>query len=126
MTARDKMWHIWTTMPVPDPSVDVVRSVSEGANIWIAASDGDLGRVRFLLEHGDVVPTSADAARYTPIHAAASYAKHDVLYVFTWMLTEVAFYYHIRTSHNLLATCVMKTAIRHFFLQRMCLRHSCL
>ncbi|KAH9037874.1 ankyrin [Lactarius pseudohatsudake] len=44
-------------------------------NIWVAAGDGDLGRVR-------VSPTSPnvpDSFTYTPMHAAASYGHLDVL-----------------------------------------------
>ncbi len=48
------------------------------ANIWIAASDGDLGRVSELVESG-ISPNAFDENTYTPIHAAASYGHIDVL-----------------------------------------------
>ena len=69
-------------MPVRAPSnEELVRRIADGPNVWIAAGDGDIERVRFLLDNGDMTPTSADAARYTPIHAAASYARHDMMCV---------------------------------------------
>ncbi|KAG2076703.1 hypothetical protein BDR04DRAFT_1003113 [Suillus decipiens] len=54
-------------MPVP-------ARVQPGKNIWIAAGDGDLVRVR--------VPTSPNAPdefTYTPMHAAASYGQLETL-----------------------------------------------
>ncbi|EIN04807.1 ankyrin [Punctularia strigosozonata HHB-11173 SS5] len=43
-------------------------------NIWVAAGDGDLVRVRVT-----VSPNAPDANTYTPMHAAASYGHTDVL-----------------------------------------------
>ncbi|WFD31631.1 hypothetical protein MSPP1_002670 [Malassezia sp. CBS 17886] len=59
-----------------------VRADSEGGgapNIWIAAGEGDLGRVTELLEGDVATPTSKDPAGYTPVHAAASYGHLDML-----------------------------------------------
>ncbi|KAG9050096.1 hypothetical protein FS837_007619 [Tulasnella sp. UAMH 9824] len=47
-------------------------------NIWVAAGDGDLGRVQELLDEG-ISPNAADENTYTPMHAAASYAHIPVL-----------------------------------------------
>lgn len=48
-------------------------------NIWVAAGDGDLGRVRELIEHQSTPPNVPDSFTYTPMHAAASYGHLDVL-----------------------------------------------
>ncbi|KAI9440043.1 ankyrin [Lactarius indigo] len=48
-------------------------------NIWVAAGDGDLGRVRELIEHQSTSPNVPDSFTYTPMHAAASYGHLDVL-----------------------------------------------
>ncbi|KAH9031074.1 ankyrin [Lactarius hengduanensis] len=48
-------------------------------NIWVAAGDGDLGRVRELIEHQSTSPNVPDPFTYTPMHAAASYGHLDVL-----------------------------------------------
>ncbi|WFD40460.1 uncharacterized protein MJAP1_003446 [Malassezia japonica] len=67
-------------MPAPVPSQEeIAAKVREGPNVWIAAGDGDLDRVKLLLEHGGVTPTSADFSKYTPIHAAASYGRAELL-----------------------------------------------
>ncbi|WFC99581.1 hypothetical protein MYAM1_002326 [Malassezia yamatoensis] len=58
---------------------EIAQRLQSGPNIWIAVADGDMDRVKFLLEHGNVTPTSKDMAEYTPIHAAASYSQHDLL-----------------------------------------------
>lgn len=50
----------------------------ERKNIWVAASDGDLGRVKELIEAG-IPPTIADENSYTPLHAAASWGRLEVL-----------------------------------------------
>ena len=54
---------------------------SSGANIWVAASDGDQARVQYLIEHDGLLPTSKDASGYTPLHAAVSYDHSNLLYV---------------------------------------------
>lgn len=69
-------------MPVPEKNEkDLVTEGDQGSNIWVSAADGDMERVQYLLEHGGGTPTSKDSVEYTPLHAAASYAKHEVLYV---------------------------------------------
>jgi len=69
-------------MPVPEENrTALVAEVEQGSNIWVAAADGDMERVQFLLKHGGVTPTSKDSVEYTPIHAAASYARQEVLCV---------------------------------------------
>lgn len=55
------------------------RNFDPNANIWIAASDGDIRRVRQLLAEGKVTPNSADNNGYTPMHAAASYGHVELL-----------------------------------------------
>ncbi|GAA93947.1 uncharacterized protein L969DRAFT_92147 [Mixia osmundae IAM 14324] len=47
-------------------------------NIWIAASDGDLDRVKELIE-GGTSANAKDENSYTPMHAAASWGHPDVL-----------------------------------------------
>ncbi|PCH42254.1 ankyrin [Wolfiporia cocos MD-104 SS10] len=59
-------------MPVP-------TRVQHEKNIWIAAGDGDLGRVRELIEGQSLSPNVPDAHTYTPMHAAASYGQLHVL-----------------------------------------------
>lgn len=67
-------------MPAAVPSnEEIAARVQQGSNIWIATADGDFGRVKLLLEHGDVSPVSGDMVKYTPIHAAASYGRADLL-----------------------------------------------
>lgn len=48
-------------------------------NIWVAAGDGDLGRVRELIENQSISPNVPDSFTYTPMHAAASYGHLDIL-----------------------------------------------
>ncbi|KAK7033062.1 ankyrin [Favolaschia claudopus] len=48
-------------------------------NIWVAAGDGELDRVRHLIEHESVSPNAPDPFTYTPMHAAASYGQLQVL-----------------------------------------------
>ncbi|KAI0279736.1 ankyrin repeat-containing domain protein [Russula aff. rugulosa BPL654] len=48
-------------------------------NIWVAAGDGDLSRVRELIEHHSISPNVPDSFTYTPMHAAASYGHLDIL-----------------------------------------------
>ncbi|CCM04304.1 uncharacterized protein FIBRA_06475 [Fibroporia radiculosa] len=59
-------------MPVP-------THVQHEKNIWVAAGDGDLGRVRELIETCSISPNVPDAHTYTPMHAAASYGQVHVL-----------------------------------------------
>ncbi|KAJ1431658.1 ankyrin repeat-containing domain protein, partial [Ochromonadaceae sp. CCMP2298] len=44
------------------------------ANIWVAASDGDIARVKELIDSGTAV-NGKDDNGYSPIHAAASYGE---------------------------------------------------
>jgi len=48
-------------------------------NLWIAASDGDLERLRDLIENHGMSPNAPDSNTYTPMHAAASYGHLDLL-----------------------------------------------
>ncbi|KAJ7170625.1 ankyrin repeat-containing domain protein [Mycena crocata] len=48
-------------------------------NIWVAAGDGDLDRVRHLVEQESLSPNAPDAFTYTPMHAAASYGQLQIL-----------------------------------------------
>ncbi|CAE7212890.1 unnamed protein product [Rhizoctonia solani] len=49
-------------------------------NIWIAAGDGDLERVKVLVEEQGVSPNAADdVIGYTPMHAASSYGHIQIL-----------------------------------------------
>ncbi|BEI87200.1 hypothetical protein CcaverHIS002_0705460 [Cutaneotrichosporon cavernicola] len=47
-------------------------------NLWVAASDGDIERVRSLIAAG-ATANDRDAHSYTPMHAAASYAHLQLL-----------------------------------------------
>ncbi|KAI0734186.1 ankyrin [Fomitopsis betulina] len=59
-------------MPVP-------TRVQYESNIWIAAGDGDLNRVRELIEGQALSANIPDENTYTPMHAAASYGQIHVL-----------------------------------------------
>ncbi|KAJ7158801.1 ankyrin repeat-containing domain protein [Mycena filopes] len=48
-------------------------------NIWVAAGDGDLDRVRHLIEQESLSANAPDPFTYTPMHAAASYGQLEVL-----------------------------------------------
>ncbi|PWN35159.1 uncharacterized protein FA14DRAFT_107609, partial [Meira miltonrushii] len=48
-------------------------------NIWTAAGEGDLERVRHLVEVEHISPIAADQFTYTPLHAAASYGHVEIL-----------------------------------------------
>ncbi|KAF8227276.1 ankyrin [Tricholoma matsutake] len=50
------------------------------SNIWVAAGDGDLPRLRHLLDQLGISPNIPDPFTYTPMHAAASYGQLDVLH----------------------------------------------
>jgi hypothetical protein len=69
-------------MPVPSSTIgtqSAVASSSVQKNIWVAAGEGDLERVRHLVEVEGLSPVSPDQWTYTPLHAAASYGQLDVL-----------------------------------------------
>ncbi|ORX62777.1 ankyrin [Hesseltinella vesiculosa] len=55
-----------------------MKASSANDNIWVAAGDGQLERIKVLLEEG-VDPNGKDEFGYTPIHAAVSYAQKEVL-----------------------------------------------
>ncbi|KAI0822468.1 ankyrin [Trametes gibbosa] len=59
-------------MPVP-------TTVQHEKNIWVAAGDGDLERVRELIEVHSMSPNVPDPNTYTPMHAAASYGHLNIL-----------------------------------------------
>ncbi|TBU49844.1 ankyrin [Dichomitus squalens] len=59
-------------MPVP-------TTVEHEKNIWIAAGDGDLERVRELIEVHSISANVPDENTYTPMHAAASYGHLNIL-----------------------------------------------
>lgn len=69
------------TMPVPTNLTrePAAQSTSLAKNIWIAAGEGDLDRVKECVEQEGVSVTAADAFTYTPLHAAASYGHLDIL-----------------------------------------------
>ncbi|CEL55520.1 Ankyrin repeat-containing protein P1E11,10 OS=Schizosaccharomyces pombe (strain 972 / ATCC 24843) GN=SPCP1E11.10 PE=4 SV=1 [Rhizoctonia solani AG-1 IB] len=55
-------------------------------NIWIAAGDGDLERVKTLIEEQGVSPNAADdVIGYTPMHAAASYGH---IHILTYLISK--------------------------------------
>ncbi|GAC97315.1 hypothetical protein PHSY_004900 [Pseudozyma hubeiensis SY62] len=66
-------------MPVPTSLDRPVAGTSAGKNIWIAAGEGDLERVKECVDVLGISPTAADEFTYTPLHAAASYSHLDIL-----------------------------------------------
>ena len=48
-------------------------------NIWTAASDGDVDRVKELIEIEGVNPNAQDENGYSPLHAASSYGEIETL-----------------------------------------------
>ncbi|SNX82344.1 uncharacterized protein MEPE_01050 [Melanopsichium pennsylvanicum] len=68
-------------MPVPTsldrPSAAACTSARK--NIWIAAGEGDLERVKECVDVEGISPVAADEFTYTPLHAAASYGQLDIL-----------------------------------------------
>lgn len=73
-------------MPVPIPvpsSADALSSASasstSGSNIWEAAGEGDLERVKYWVEQHGLSVIVPDQFTYTPIHAAASWGREEVL-----------------------------------------------
>ncbi|CAG7852540.1 SubName: Full=Uncharacterized protein {ECO:0000313/EMBL:CCA71894.1} [Serendipita indica DSM 11827] len=48
-------------------------------NLWVAASDGDLTRVKYFIEEEGMSPNAPDQNTYTPMHAAASYGHIELL-----------------------------------------------
>lgn len=70
-------------MPVASPTRVEQRDEEAGSssqkNIWVAAGEGDLDRVRHLIEVEGLLATSPDQWTYTPLHAAASYGQIEML-----------------------------------------------
>ena len=68
-------------MPVPTSLDRAVASaaVSAAKNIWVAAGEGDLERVKECVDVEGISPVAADEFTYTPLHAAASYSHLDIL-----------------------------------------------
>lgn len=82
---------------LPDPVCHRLppATMKQQKNIWVAAGDGDLERVRELIEHQGDSPNARDPFTYTPMfvfsrchrhphsfftrHAAASYGQRHVL-----------------------------------------------
>mmetsp|Transcript_73194 Transcript_73194/g.214550 ORF Transcript_73194/g.214550 Transcript_73194/m.214550 type:complete len:222 (-) Transcript_73194:84-749(-) len=64
-------------VPLP-PEAETARA-GPGENVWTAASDGDIPRVEELMALDGFTPTSADENGYTPVHAAASWARVELL-----------------------------------------------
>ncbi|WVQ78100.1 hypothetical protein IAT38_000181 [Cryptococcus sp. DSM 104549] len=60
-------------------------AASSSKNLWVAASDGDLERVQYLIENEGATPNDKDSNSYTPMHAAASYAHLPLL---TYLLSK--------------------------------------
>lgn len=48
-------------------------------NIWIAAADNNIEKVKEYLQSPNLTPNSRDQNGYTPIHAAVEYAHLDLL-----------------------------------------------
>ncbi|KAH8920186.1 ankyrin [Atractiella rhizophila] len=53
--------------------------MDEPSNIWTAVSDGDLERVKYLIETEGVSPNAKDENSYTPLHAAVSWNQKEIL-----------------------------------------------
>lgn len=69
-------------MPVASPRAPIDpdgAGSSSQKNIWVAAGEGDLERVRHLIEVEGLSPIVPDQWTYTPLHAAASYGQIDIL-----------------------------------------------
>lgn len=70
-------------MPVASPTRQEQRDEEAGPstqkNIWVAAGEGDIDRVRHLVEVEGLSATVPDQWTYTPLHAAASYGQIEML-----------------------------------------------
>jgi ankyrin repeat protein len=53
--------------------------VDENDNVWVAASNGDMGKVVNFIENQGVDVNAQDEHGYSPIHAAASYGQQALL-----------------------------------------------
>mmetsp|Transcript_102526 Transcript_102526/g.320507 ORF Transcript_102526/g.320507 Transcript_102526/m.320507 type:complete len:224 (-) Transcript_102526:105-776(-) len=65
--------------PAAAPAVAEPACAGPGENIWTAASDGDISRVEELMQVEGFTPTSKDENGYTPVHAAAAWARVELL-----------------------------------------------
>lgn len=70
-----------SSMPVPTSTNIRPAAATSSApkNIWIAAGEGDLARVKECVDVEGISPVAADEFTYTPLHAAASYGHLDIL-----------------------------------------------
>lgn len=58
---------------------DIPVPTFAGVNVWTAASDGDLPKIREMIDSGAHRADEPDPQGYTCIHAASSYGHHDML-----------------------------------------------
>ncbi len=66
-------------MPVAVPRNEEQPGAT-GGNLWEAAGgEGNLARVRYWIDDQGMSPTAADTFTYTPVHAAASWGRPDIL-----------------------------------------------
>lgn len=72
------MEFIGNSGPAPASAEENDDDVIGESNIWVAASDGDLDRIKELLRAGMIV-NAQDENGYSPIHAAVSYSQVEVL-----------------------------------------------
>jgi ankyrin repeat protein len=57
----------------------MVETQSSQSNLWTAAGEGDLDRVKHLIEVEGTSPNAKDQNGYTAIHAAVSWAHPTLL-----------------------------------------------
>ena len=55
--------------------------MSDDANVWVAASDGDLVKVQQYIAQDPKLATQGDENGYSCIHAAAAYGHHEMITV---------------------------------------------
>lgn len=75
------------TIPFSSTTSDTLAITMSTSNIWTAASEGSLDRVRYWIETEHLSPSVRDDNSYTPIHAAASWGHEDIL---RYLITERA------------------------------------
>jgi uncharacterized protein len=59
--------------------MEFLDQTGELDNLWTACSNGDLNRVKHLLESGENKVDDQDEYGYSPMHAAVSYGHMDLL-----------------------------------------------
>jgi len=64
---------------MPAPTNNHYNNRNLQKNLWVAAGEGDLDRVKDLIENQSLSPNAPDPYTYTPMHAAASYGHIEVL-----------------------------------------------